>query len=759
MLWHPPLNPTTLTLLVLAALLAIALSYLWSRRQLDPTSPQGLITVALRTVGFILLLIVVLQPARLPDPERITIDRTLAVLIDNSGSMSLTGPEAPDRTRLDLVREALDAQRFHEIVGEDTELAYYAFDAQVRSIERDALGDLAGDGRATDITRALEHAVRQHQHDDLAGVVLISDGRVTQGRDPREIAEDLGVPVHTLTLGEDPPDEEEVAEEERRDLAVESVAADPRIVLGRTANVAVSVSAVGYGSRQVTVELIERDTENVLATTAVAVSPQQPRRQALFSVEPDEVGRHDYQVRIPPEEDEIDTTNNTASFEIEVVDPINRLLYIDRLRQERTFLNRVIRAQRNLRYTTIVEQDAERVLVQGNDPDMREDAANLTPEQLQGLKAVILGDVPAATLESDQIEALANWVDRGGALLLMAGPRSLGDEGFARTPLARLLPVEVAPGEHYLEEEVHVQLTPDGAAHPAFQRVSEARWADAPPLLSRLRVDEARPAATVLFSVADDSEAPADEPVVVSHSYGHGRVAVVLTDTTWRWQLGFEPRQGRRESIHALFWQQLIDWLMPELEEEADETGQIQLITDRLEYEVGEEVTMIASVLAADGSFMDEAQVEFNIAAPDGRPLVRDGTLDEQMGDGAGFTATFEARSEGEYVIEATAELDGRTLGTDEAHVRVTEPDLEFVRTDPDRQLMRELAAMTDGRTLDIPDLGRLPEIAELAPREIEIQPSEDADAEPVWNRWWLLLAFLFIMAGEWFVRRQNQWV
>lgn len=168
---------------------------------------------------------------------------------------------------------------------------------------------------------------------------------------------------------------------------------------------------------------------------------------------------------------------------------------------------------------------------------------------------------------------------------------------------------------------------------------------------------------------------------------------------------------------------------------------------------------MIASVLGSDGSVVEGAEVAFDIATPDGRPLRRDGTLEEAMGEGSGFTSTFEARAEGEYVIEATARLDGRTLGSDQARVRVEEPDLEFVRTAPDRQLMRELAEMTGGESLQPAQLARLHERDELAPREVEIQPSEDADAEPVWNRWWLLLAFLAIMAGEWFIRRQNQWV
>ncbi|MFW6060417.1 MAG: glutamine amidotransferase [Phycisphaeraceae bacterium] len=755
MIWHPPLGATAMTLLVLAALAAVALSYLWSRRQLDPTSPEGLITIGLRTAGLLLLLLLVLQPARLPRPETITVHRTLAVLIDNSASMALADRPGDDATRLGRVRRALTDHRFQERIGEQANLAYYGFDGRLNALDADALPDLAGDGRATDIAAALQAAARQHQHDDLAGILLISDGRVTQGDDPLALSETLDAPIHTLTVGEVPDERDEAPDQPQRDLAIESVSAEPRIILGRSANVAVSISATGYQSpRQVQVELVREDEP--LGSSAVAVSPQQPRRQALFTVQPDAVGSYEYQVRIPTENDERDPTNNIASFTVEVVDPINRLLYIDRLRQERRFLNNVIRGQRNLRYTSVVQQDEQRVLVQGNDSDMKQDAANFSPEQLRGLKAVVLGDVPADTLDPAQVEALAHWVDTGGALLLLGGPSSLGDEGFAQTPLAQLLPVQMGPGKDYLEEEYRVQLTPDGAAHPAFQRVAAQRWTETPPLLTRVRVANLKPAATVLFAVADDP----NTPVVVSHGYGHGKVAVVLTDSTWRWQLGFNPTAGQQASEHALFWQQMIDWLMPELEDDGETGGQVQLITDRLEYEVNDEVVMLAAVRAADGTFMRDAEVNFTIATPDGRPMQRAGTLDETgEGQGAAFNASFEAISEGEYAIQATATRNGRTIGVDQAQVRVQQPQVELVRTDPDRQLLRELAARTDGRALQPTDLEHLLALADLEPREVEVQPSSEADAEPVWNRWWLLVAFLVIMAGEWFVRRRNQWV
>jgi multidrug resistance efflux pump len=103
--WHPPLSSTVITILVLAGLGAMAASYLWSRRQLNPASPAAMATIALRLLAFFLLLFFLLQPMRLPKPREISSPRTLAVLIDTSGSMSKKmSDDAP--ARLDEARQA-----------------------------------------------------------------------------------------------------------------------------------------------------------------------------------------------------------------------------------------------------------------------------------------------------------------------------------------------------------------------------------------------------------------------------------------------------------------------------------------------------------------------------------------------------------------------------------------------------------------------------------------------------------------------------
>ena len=766
--WHPTLSPAITTVLLLLVAAAMVASFVWSRRQLDPARPAGALAIGLRLAAFVLLSLVFLQPSKLPGPRVVTTRRVLAVLVDTSASMSTKdrmdatgtsttggsgGSGGSGGDRLDQTRKVIADRHVFEQIEEVANLALYTFDGQAVPVESTALEMVKPTGKQTDLAAAMEQVVALHQNDDLAGLVLFSDGRNTQGAEPREAAAQSKVPIHVVPIGVAVEDSGPPDGIERLDLAIESVGAEPRIVLGRKARVVVSVAAEGYPARRVNVQLLRND--RVSAETVVAISPRQTNRKALFTVHPDSVGTHRYRIRIPIDPEEADPTNNVAEFTVEVVDPVNRLVYFDRLRYERRFLKAILDSRKNLLYAAVVPLDDGRNLVQGNDSRLRDAANDLGGEQLLRLKVVIIGDLTAAALGPPRIDGLVEWVDSGGSLLILAGPQTLGENGLPGTALGRVLPVSLPPRPDYIEGEYRVRLTPEGAAHPAFQRVA-APWEAAAPLLSRFTVLRTKSAATVLFATLKDPPTP----IVVSWRYGHGKVAIVLTDSTWRWQLAHRPTD-RGLSHHGLFWHQMIDWLLPDLREKAETAGQVQLITDRVEYELNDTVTLMVSVADADGAVPAQARVQLTIATPDGRPSERAATLQPMVGetDDAAFLATFDAYAEGEYAVRARATLDGRTLGTDRVTIRVIRPLIESTVTDPDHELLRDLASVSSGQYLQAHDLDDLVRIADLMPREVLVQPSADRDARPVWNRWWLLILFVLLMAGEWFVRKKNQWV
>lgn len=64
-------------------------------------------------------------------------------------------------------------------------------------------------------------------------------------------------------------------------------------------------------------------------------------------------------------------------------------------------------------------------------------------DPLAGVHAVILDDVPRASVPDDTVDRLVHWVGEGGALVVTGGRRFFGDPGWRASRLARLLPVEL----------------------------------------------------------------------------------------------------------------------------------------------------------------------------------------------------------------------------------------------------------------------------------------------------------------------------
>lgn len=72
------------------------------------------------------------------------------------------------------------------------------------------------------------------------------------------------------------------------------------------------------------------------------------------------------------------------------------------------------------------------------------DAAPLAAESLDGVRAVVLENVPSGRLPSGGLAALAGYVrDFGGGLLMTGGPASFGAGGYRRSAIEELLPVSL----------------------------------------------------------------------------------------------------------------------------------------------------------------------------------------------------------------------------------------------------------------------------------------------------------------------------
>ncbi len=162
---------------------------------------------------------------------------------------------------------------------------------------------------------------------------------------------------------------------------------------------------------------------------------------------------------------------------------------------------------------------------------------------------------------------IAEYVEKGGALLIAAGPEYAGDSSIARTPLMSALPA--LPTGDILDEAFYPRLTETGKRHPVTRGLEGSAFE--PPHWSRwfrlIGIEHPEGEAVM--------KGPDDRPLLLLNRKGEGRVGMLLSDQGWLWARGFEGG-----GPHVALYRRIAHWLMkePELEEErltADGRGMV----------------------------------------------------------------------------------------------------------------------------------------------------------------------------------------
>lgn len=155
---------------------------------------------------------------------------------------------------------------------------------------------------------------------------------------------------------------------------------------------------------------------------------------------------------------------------------------------------------------------------------------------------------------------IADYVEKGGALLISAGPEFSGTTSIYRTPLSSVLPAR--PTGQIFAQPFSPRLTTDGYAHPVTHELPGAGQPGETPSWGRWFRQigaEKLSGRTVMSGIGN-------APLMVLDRVGKGRVAELLSDQGWLWARGFEGGGPQAELLRRT-----AHWLMkePQLEEES----------------------------------------------------------------------------------------------------------------------------------------------------------------------------------------------
>lgn len=400
-----------------------------------------------------------------------------------------------------------------------------------------------GPDRGTRLFEAAERALADVPRRRLAGVVMITDGRVHDV--PADHGRALGAPLHVLLTG--------AATERDRRMAV--TAAPAFGLVGENAPLAFRVEEDGAkGETRVTVRLDGKP----FAELGVPLN-----REARIEIPLRHAGANVVELETEGAEGELSAVNNRTALTISGVRNRLKVLLVsgEPHAGERTWRN-LLKSDPavDLVHFTILRPPEK-----DDQTPIREmslisfPVRELFEDKLSEFDLVIFDRYRRrGVLSTAYYRNLARYVREGGALLAAVGPEFAEDDGIGRSPLAEILPA--APTGRRLDVEFRPTLTEEGRRHPVMTGLPGTRPGD-PQWGGWMRLLEVGPARGTVLLAADEGK-----PLVILDRVEEGRVAMVLSDTLWLWARGWEGG-----GPHAEMMRRLAHWLMkePDLEEEA----------------------------------------------------------------------------------------------------------------------------------------------------------------------------------------------
>lgn len=739
-----PIVPWPVLIVAIGTVTALTL-WAYHRRLQGTNGGWRWVALSLRLLAILLCLMAALRPSVALKAKK-KMQASLIFAIDRSSSMGVAD-EAAGKTRWAVATEALEQAREEaKKLGPDLEPRIYAFDSSlVEPKEGELTAKAEPKGRASalgsamlDVRRRQEQAGRH-----TARVVIISDFKSNTGLNPMVAVREMkrsGVPVDTVGLGT------ENSGAGSRDVKIRDIVAGPTVFVKNNLEVQGTLEARGFANRNLDVELFVEDNPIAVAHTQVKVPDQSnvvPIKGLVYK--PQSPGEKLVKLKVTPQEGEMLKSNNEISTFVSVLSGGLNVLFL----QGSNF-------SWDYKYMMLSIASSQDINVQAlviKAPAQGDRGAVEDLEFAPGrYNAYILSDLHSSFLTTKQQRLLAESVRQGAGLMMLGGHNSFGDGGWGDTPLADILPVQIALGDGQNEPEGGLKFVPNarGLVNYLLQvgadRTETARiWDLMKPILGTNNFSEVKRGANILA----ETPGPNPQPLMVSMEVGQGR-SIAYGGDTWVWYRSSEESR----MAHRKFWRQVVFWLSHK-ENEGD--NQVKVALDRRRMAVGEEIKLTVTARDSKGTPIPnlkyEARVERDKADP---PIAAPVEVYNQGEEGKGSIAAAEKLAQpGNYAVTVIAKRDGQEIGRDTARFLIYEDDRELENPAADLNLARQIAEVTEGESVTperlaayIKGLGRT-----------GYTESVTYEEHRVWDNWPFLLIFTALLTLEWWLRKRHGWV
>jgi hypothetical protein len=569
----------------------------------------------------------------------------------------------------------------------------------------------------TDLNRALETVLQRQRN--LKAVMLLTDGDWNLGKSPIGAAtrfRDQSIPIFAVGVGREAP---------VPDVALTSVSPPAYGLFGEQISIPFRIQNFLPHEVKTVISLLDGKREETKKPITIPASGE---LQDAIIWSPRSVGEKTLTLNLPREPDEALPENNEQTFRIAVRLETLKVLVVDSLpRWEYRYLRNALERDPGVEMNCILFHPG---MSAGGGRNYLPSFPG-TKEALSRYDVIFLGDVGIGQneLTEKDAELIKGLVEQQSSGLVFLPGRRGRQQTLLKGPLQDLMPVVLdttRPEGTGMQNESALLLSTVGKSHLLTRFDTDADrneeiWRYLPGFYWSAAVEKSRPGSEVIAVHSALRNSWGRTPLLVTRSFGSGKVLFMGTDSAWRW------RRGVEDKFHYRFWSQVVRWMAHQ--RHLSEKEGIRLSFSPETPQAGDMIFLQTTVLDASGFPIEQGPVVGKITAPSGRSeRVEFSPLEGGWGV---FKGNFSPQEGGRYKVSVTADKHGRNLDTE---ILVNQPQREKVGQPINLEILREIAGITEGASATVDLLEQIVRRISLLPEAKPIELRTRLWCDPWWG-------------------------
>ncbi len=720
---------TTVSLLVSVAAILFVCALSWLNWQRSGRRGKVLVLELLR-IAIVLLCVFLLNQPETVQEYKPSEKPVLAILADQSLSMDTRDAELVDKSSsasggpIGSRREALNPLLLPETWSE--------LEDQLDVV----ISDFSGleEKSRTNMHAAISNARRENGN--LRAMVIASDGDWNEGEPPVQAAMQLRVekiPIFSVPIG---------SPTRLPDLELVSFDVPTFGVTGKNVRIPFTIESSLPRDAVADLELTVSDGSIIKHQVRIAAMG---RTSDALIWKPEVDGDYTLKLTVPTNPDEQIKDNNSRETPIVIRQERLRVLVVETLpRWEYRYLRNALSRDPGVEVHCLLFHPGLSKVGGGNRDYIPEFPDQL--DQLAQYDVVFLGDVGIADkqLSEEQCRLLKGLVQQQASGLVFMPGLAGHMATLVDSPLEPLLPVtfdDTQLNGWGARTPSHFALTELGQ-RSLLTKLADTQdenlqvWENLPGFQWHAPIVRAKAGADILAVHQDASNEYGRIPLLVTKTFGAGKVLFMGTDGAWRW------RRGVEDLYHYRFWGQVVRWMA--YQRNMAEGEMMRFYYSPEQPQVRQTVALSANVMESSGEPLSDGEVTARFVAPSGRTeTVR---LESTGSEWGAFSGTFTPTEPGNHTVVLRCKENASELN---ATLFVQGARLEQVGKPARPEVLQELSRVTNGQLIAGGDI----EAIIQAVRDVPEQPNQVRRIQ-LWSHPLAAITLVLLLGVFWIGRK-----